>query len=279
MFSYDGMRQNALADDEFGILQQIVLDGAGIVLAESSRRSLLDYISLRMYQLNFGAFEVYREFLERDSTELLRLINAATLSYTTFCHDKQHFRFITNSLLPELARKPEQELRFWLIGCSTGEEAYSLAMVALEALADTPEWDVLVTATDYDSDMLSHAMKGIYPLSQVRHLPARHLLRWFRSLRIGSEEYVQISPALQQAVAFRRFDLLSEWVLPEPQDAIFCRDTLTYLDIPKRAYLIDRLADSLQPGGYLIAGRSDRVEAYSDRFEALGDTIYRRCDL
>ncbi len=278
MFSYEGMSQNALADDEFEILQQVVLDSVGIVLAESSRRSLLDYISLRMYQLHSGSFDVYREYLEQDSTELLRLINAATLSYTTFCHDKQNFRFITNTLLPELAKKPEQELRFWSVGCSTGEEAYSLAMVALEALADNSEWDVMVMATDYDAEMLSHAMKGVYPLAQVRHLPARHLLRWFRSLRIGNEEYVQISPALQQAVAFRRLDLLSDWTAPEPQDAIFCRNTLTYLEIPKRAYLIDRLADSLQPGGYLFAGRSDRVEAYSDRFEALGDAIYRRCD-
>ncbi len=278
MFSYDGMRQNTLADDEFEVLQQVVLDSSGIVLAESSRRSLLDYISLRMYQLHFGSFDVYKAYLEQDSTELLRLINAATLSYTTFCHDKQHFRFITNTLLPELARKPEQELRFWSVGCSTGEEAYSLAMVALETVAGRSEWDVAVMATDYDSDMLSHAMKGVYPLVQVRHLPARHLLRWFRSLRIGTEEYVQISPSLQQAVAFRRLDLLSDWATPEPQDAVFCRDTLTYLEIPKRAYLIDRLADSLCPGGYLFAGKSDRVEAYSDRFEALGDAIYRRCD-
>ncbi|HHS84295.1 MAG TPA: protein-glutamate O-methyltransferase CheR [Gammaproteobacteria bacterium] len=278
MFSYDGMRQHVLADDEFEVLQQLVLDSSGIVLAESSRRSLLDYLSMRMYQLHLGCFQAYSERLLEDSTELLRLINAATQSYTTFCHDRHHFRFFTNTLLPELAKKPEQELRFWSVGCSTGEEAYSLAMVAQEVLPNIDEWDIAVTATDHDPEALSTAMKGIYPLSQVRHLPARHLLRWFRSLRIGNEEYVQISPALQQVVAFRRLNLLSDWTLPEPQDVIFCRDTLIYFDMPKRAYLIDRLADSLEPGGYLFVGESDRVDIYSDRFEALGNAIFRRCD-
>ncbi len=278
MFNYDGMRQHVLADDEFEVLQQLVLESSGIVLAESSRRSLLDYISLRMYQLQIGCFQSYVERLQGDSTELLRLINSATQSYTTFCHDKHHFRFFTNTLLPQLADKPEQELRFWSMGCSTGEEAYSLAMVVQEALPHTDEWNIVVTATDHDSEALSTAMKGVYPLSQVRHLPARHLLRWFRSVRIGNEEYVQISPALQQMVAFRRLNPLSDWHLSEPQDAIFCRDTLIYFDMPKRAYLIDRLADSLVPGGYLFAGDSDRVDVYSDRFEALGDAIFRRCD-
>ncbi len=278
MFSYDGMRQHVLADDEFEVLQQLVLDSSGIVLAESSRRSLLDYLSTRMYQLQLGCFQAYSERLQQDSTELLRLINAATQSYTTFCHDKQHFNFFTNTLLPDLAKKPEQELRFWSVGCSTGEEAYSLAMVAQEVLPHIEEWDISVTATDHDPEALSTAMKGIYPLSQVRHLPARHLLRWFRSLRIGNEEHVQISPALQQMVAFRRLNLLSDWSVPEPQDAIFCRDTLIYFDMPKRAYLIDRFADSLEPGGYLFVGEADRVEVYSDRFEALGNAIFRRCD-
>jgi len=172
MFSYDGMRQHVLADDEFEVLQQLVLDSSGIVLAESSRRSLLDYLSMRMYQLHLGCFEAYRERLEEDSTELLRLIDAATQSYAIFCHDRHHFRFFTNTLLPELAKKPEQELRFWSVGCSTGEEAYSLAMVAREALPNIGEWEVAITATDHDSVALSTAMKGIYPLSQVRHLPA-----------------------------------------------------------------------------------------------------------
>ncbi len=278
MFSYDGMRQHVLADDEFEVLQQLVLESSGIVLAESSRRSLLDYISLRMYQLQLGCFQAYVERLQQDTTELLRLINSATQSYTTFCHDKHHFRFFTNTVLPQLASNPEQTLRVWSVGCSTGEEAYSLAMVAQEVLSHVDEWDIVVTGTDHDPDALSTAMKGIYPLSQVRHLPARHLLRWFRSLRIGNEEYVQISPALQQMVAFRRLNLLSDWAIPEPQDAIFCRDTLIYFDMPKRAYLIERLADSLTPGGYLFAGDSDRIERYSDRFESLGNAIFRRCE-
>ncbi len=276
MFNYGGMRQHVLADDQFEILQQMVLDSAGIVLADSSRRSLLDYISLRMYQLGLGRFSAFQERLEGDSTELLRLINAATQSYTTFCHHKEHFRFITNTMLPELARDPEQKLRLWSVGCSTGEEPYSLAMVASEVLPGAGEWDIRVTATDHDSEALTAARQGIYPLSQVRHLPARHLLRWFRSLRIGSDEYVQISPALQEMVSYQRIDMLGEWPVDEPQDAILCHDTLVYFDMPKRAYLIDRLADTLRPGGYLFVGRSDRVEAYSDRFESLGDSIYRR---
>ncbi len=276
MFSYGGVRQQLLADDQFETLQRMVLDSAGIVLAESSRRSLLDYISLRMYQLEMGGFGAFLERLESDSTELLRLVNAATQSYTTFCHHKEHFRFITNTMLPEMAGNPDRELRLWSVGCSTGEEPYSLAMVAREALPHAEEWDIRVTATDHDSSALATARQGIYPLSQVRQLPARHLLRWFRSLRLGNEEYVQISPVLQEMVSYRQINMLGEWSITEPQDAILCHETLIYFDMPKRAYLIDRLADTLRPGGYLFAGRTDRVEAYSDRFEELGDAIYRR---
>ncbi len=276
MFSYGGVRQHLLADDQFEKLQQMVLDSAGIVLAESSRRSLLDYISLRMYQLGLASFDAYRKRLEGSNTELLRLIDAATQSYATFCHHKEHFRFITNTMLPELARNPEQRLRLWSVGCSTGEEPYSLAMVASEVLPGVEEWDIEITATDHDSGALTTARQGIYPLSQVRHLPARHLLRWFRSLRIGNDEYVQISPALQRMVSYRRSNLLAQWPVTRPQDAILCHETLVYFDMPKRAYIIDRLADTLRPGGYLFVGQSDRVEAYSDRFEPLGDSIYRR---
>lgn len=186
------------------------------------------------------------------------VIEAMTINETYFFRDKSPFDQFRNAILPALvaARQKERRLRIWSAAASSGQEAYSLAMILDEHAAKIPGWKIEIIGTDLSEQVLDKARKGIYSQFEVqRGLPTPMLLRHFN--QIG--ESWQISEAMRSKVTFRPLNLLSDFNTLGRFDLIFCRNVLIYFDTTLKADILARMTRILAPDGYLTLGASESL--------------------
>lgn len=271
-------REFVFSDRQFKRLKEFVIAHTGIALTEAKKDMVYGRLSKRVRTQFDGSFEAFCHAIdEGDEQEQEFLINAITTNLTAFFREKHHFDYLRQKLLPALLQRNanSRKLRIWSAGCSTGEEAYSIAMCLAEeqGLAD---WDVKVLATDLDANVLRHAEQGIYSSDRISGLSDAQRSRWFYQGKGHNTGLVRVKPALQQLVSFKRLNLLHAWPMRGPFDLIVCRNVVIYFDKTTQAALFDRYADILVDDGHLFIGHSETLYKVSDRFASLGQTIYRR---
>jgi chemotaxis protein methyltransferase CheR len=151
-----------------------------------------------------------------------------------------------------------------------------LAISLHESQLLNDSWDARILASDVDSSALAHASKGIYPEQRITGLEESRLQRWFFKGKGKQQGMVRLKPEVRGLVEFSRENLLNDWVLREPMDVIFCRNVIIYFDRPAKVRLIERFADALKKGGYLFVGHSESLPRFTERFELVGTTVYRK---
>lgn len=264
-----------LTDQDYRRIQRLVAEHSGIVLNDSKRDMVYSRLVRRLRDLKLASFASYLKRLSSDvDEELGPFINALTTNLTAFFREPHHFDFVTREVLPELVRR-QPRLRIWSAGCSTGEEPYSLAIAIREGLP-SDNFDVRILATDLDTNVLATAQAGIYREERVTNVGSARLKRWFLRGRNGNQGMVRVSQELRDMITFRQLNLLNEWPMSGPLDAIFCRNVVIYFDKETQRGLFDRYADLLAEGGYLFIGHSESLFKVTDRFELIGNTIYRK---
>jgi chemotaxis protein methyltransferase CheR len=186
------------------------------------------------------------------------VIEAMTINETYFFRDKSPFDQFRNVMLPAMIakRQSEKRLRIWSAAASTGQEAYSLAMILDENAARMPGWKIEILGTDLSDQVLDKARKGIYSQFEVqRGLPTPMLLRNFN--QIGDSW--QISEAMRSKVQFRQLNLLSDFTALGRFDIIFCRNVLIYFDAARKMDILGRMTRILAPDGFLTLGASESL--------------------
>ncbi len=186
------------------------------------------------------------------------VIEAMTINETYFFRDKSPFDQFRSVMLPALlaARQNEKRLRIWSAAASTGQEAYSLAMILDEFAPRMPGWKIEIVGTDLSDQVLEKARKGIYSQFEVqRGLPAPMLLRHFN--QIGDSW--QISDNMRSKVTFRQLNLLSDFTALGRFDIIFCRNVLIYFDAGRKTDILARMTRVLAPDGLLTLGASESL--------------------
>ncbi|MDB5713521.1 MAG: protein-glutamate O-methyltransferase CheR [Sphingomonadales bacterium] len=199
----------------------------------------------------------------RDEALGTRVTEALLNNETSFFRDMNMFDVFGRQILPMLAQTnlATRRLRFWSAGCSTGQEAYSLAMMVRDQGALWEGWTIDILATDVSTSVVDRARAGRYTQFEIqRGLPVRTMLRWFEQ---QDEDWV-IDPRLRREVRFATHNLL----LPAPRrfDAIFCRNVLMYFQAETRTRLFSHIADALDPGGVLVLGAGETVTGQTARF-------------
>ena len=178
-------------------------------------------------------------------------------------------------MFPELTQKnPDRSIKLWSAGCSTGEEPYSLA-ITLKESALLAHWNIDLMATDLDSNVVATASRGVYSVSRVEGMSRNRLKRWFLKGTGKQQGLVKVKPELNRMIEFGQLNLMDNWS-QELQDVIFCRNVIIYFNKETKARLVDQYANSLKPGGYLFIGHSESLYKITDRFELIGNTIYRK---
>lgn len=248
----------------------------GIVLGEQKQDMVYGRIARRVRKLNLMSFTLYLDYLEANiDQELSNFINVITTNLTSFFRENHHFEYLQKTVLKEISKKNSgsKRIRIWSAGCSTGMEPYSIAMTLLK-YGGFPGWDVKLLATDLDSEVLEKARAGIYSSSEVDGLEECTIKNYFQRGADGKE--VKIKEKVSQFIHFKRLNLLESWPMSGPFDFIFCRNVVIYFDKPTQKILFNRYADMLVIGGYLFIGHSENLHGISDRFENIGNTIYRK---
>jgi len=267
-----------LNDGEFRFLSDFVLQHCGITMGEHKRQLLQGRLQRRLRALDLGSFEEYCELLRSDpARELGAFISAVSTNVTAFFREPHHFDYLATQLATWLRERPRERLRIWSAGCSTGEEAYSLAMVLAEALEKHRQTtDALILATDLSPAALETARGGVYPVERLGGVSPERRHRWFQRGSGAHAGFARVHPRLMELVRVRPLNLIEPWPMHGTFDAIFCRNVVIYFDVPARKRLFQRFDGVLQPHGKLFLGHSETMHGLSDRFALIGQTIYAK---
>ncbi|GAB2563630.1 protein-glutamate O-methyltransferase [Dyella jejuensis] len=270
-----------LGDAEFQFLRDFVYQHCGISLSEQKRQLVQGRLLRRLRALGLRDFSGYCDVLRRDPDgELGDLASAISTNVTSFFREMHHYDLLVDELLPRWleAKKNGGRLRIWSAGCSSGEEPYALAMVLAEALERTgSKVDARILATDLSPQALEQARAGTYALERMGGVSEARRNRWFLRGEGSYEGLACVHPRLRELVTIQPLNLLHEWPMRGPFDAIFCRNVVIYFDKPTKQRLFDRYAGLLEQGGYLFLGHSESMYGLSDSFELVGRTVYRKC--
>ncbi len=192
-----------------------------------------------------------------------RVVEALLNNETSFFRDATVFDQLDRDAFEALrtARATTRRLRIWSAACSTGQEAYSLAIMLRDAGPRWAGWTFDILATDASASAVARARKGRYSRFEIqRGLPVRTMLRWFRET---GEDWVA-DPLLARDIRFASHDIRQP--APGRFDLILCRNVLMYFAVPLRTQVLDRMADALDPGGILMLGAGETVIGQTERF-------------
>lgn len=269
-----------LGDADFRFLREFVLEHCGIALGEHKRQLVQGRLLRRLRSLGLSEFGSYCERLRSDpAAELGDLASAISTNVTSFFREVHHYDFLADTLLPQWLQQKRggERLRIWSAGCSTGEEPYALAMVLAEVLEKHgSSLDARILATDLSPQALDAARNGVYALERMNGVSKERQRRWFLRGEGSYDGFACVHPRLRELVSIQLLNLLHEWPMQGPFDAIFCRNVVIYFDKPTKQKLFRRYASMLAPGGYLFLGHSESMHGLSDDFELIGRTIYRK---
>ena len=271
-----------LGDREFESFRALIREATGISLSPAKRELLRSRLCKRMRQLGIHDFVAYHSMVtdhRSNPGEMAEFINCITTNKTDFLREPHHFRFLKEVAFPEIVKRGQQtgtnKVRVWSAACSTGPEAYSIAMTARDFFDPMPGWDIRILASDIDSNCLKTASLGRYPESMIGCVPLEQKKRYFLRGSGDTAGQVVVKPSLKELIAFRQINFAdSTWPIHTQFDVIFCRNAMIYFDREFQQQLIQRFVRYLAPHGYLILGHSENITWIQD-LEPLGNTVYR----
>jgi chemotaxis protein methyltransferase CheR len=229
----------------------------------------------RLRVLAIPDFDSYIRFIstEQGRDELGPMIDVMTTNKTSFFREPEHFAFLKEKVLPELNGG---RIRLWTAACSSGEEAYSLAMLIRDELPGIEKRDMRILATDISKRMLEKARSAVYPEDALESLPAGYLQKYFTPLRHGTARLHRVTESVRTMVLPAWLNLMDAWPMKGPFQVIFCRNVMIYFDRPTQQRLIQRFFELIEPGGYLFVGHSEGLSAISHQFRYIRPAVYRK---
>jgi chemotaxis protein methyltransferase CheR len=271
------VREFSFDDRDFEAIRALVKASTGINLTVLKRELVYGRLAVRLRALGMQTFREYRQIVAADPEEQVRLCNAITTNLTSFFREPHHFEHLRDQFLPAHLEQPaRRRLRIWSAGCSTGEEAYSIAMVLLESMPNVLDRDVRVLATDVDSDVLATAAAGHYPADRMKSVSEGRVRRFFSEQKERGRSSFVVRPEVRQLVTFKQLNLMQPLPMSGPLDGIFCRNTVIYFDKGTQRDLFARIAPLQRPGDLLYLGHSESLLSVSTDYEPIGRTTYLR---
>lgn len=275
-------RTTPLPDDVFRLLRDFVHSYCGIYFDDASKFLLERRLSRRLEQLRLKTFEQYYHFLRYDrkrEEELAILIDNLTTNETYFFREAPQLKAFSEEILPELKETcgERKALRIWSAGCSTGEEAYTIAILLLESGDWWRDWEVEILGTDINQRVLHTARRGVYKKTSHRVTTPAMLEKYFVE---ESGDY-RIIDKVKELVSFSSVNLLDPYktALISAMDVIFCRNVIIYFDKEAKKKVIENFYLKLRENGYLLLGHSESLINLSNSFALRtlkNDMVYQK---
>lgn len=262
-----------LTDKEFDFLKKLLYQAVGINLTAEKKALVMGRLAKRIKDLGLASYGDYFRLIGEghDPAERQWAFNALTTNETFFFRETPHFAYLTEKILS--AHPRGEPFRVWSAASSTGEEAYSIAMVLAERLGKG-QWEIV--ASDLSTKVLDQARRGVYPMARAEKIPGPYL-RNFCLKGVGPQEgSFLIEPWLRQRVRFLQVNLIEQ--IPEVGifDLIFLRNVLIYFDPPTKRRVVANLLPHLKPGGHFFSGHSESLTGMVEGLSPVQPAVYRK---
>jgi two-component system CheB/CheR fusion protein len=267
---------NDSSDPELELLLAFIRDSRGFDFTGYKRSTLARRVRKRMNDVGVADYLDYRDLLETSADEFGFLFNTILINVTSFFRDTESWAYLQREIVPELLNSvdSEEDIRIWSAGCSTGEEAYSLAIILAQALGiDECARRVKIYGTDVDEEALREARTGAYSEKALELLPEEMRKVYFEP----SGGRFLFRSDLRRRVIFGRHDITRDAPISRLH-LLVCRNTLMYFNVEAQAQIIDRFHFALGEGGYLFLGKAEMLLSDSERFDVVSmrQRIFRR---
>jgi chemotaxis protein methyltransferase CheR len=265
-----------LTATEFSQFRKLAYEKFGLDLRPGKEQLVSARLSKKMRELNLHSYQDYYQYVLGDKTgeALTAMIDALTTNHTSFFRESAHFDFLRQTILPN--QRNRDRISIWSAACSTGEEPYSIAFSVLEELG----WDALsrlqIVATDISTRVLQTAQKGAYPAERFRGIDPRQLRPYLLRGEDKWADWFLVKKEVRSAIAFRRLNLMEPFPHSTAFPVIFCRNVMIYFDRPTQEDLVNRLANCLEPGGYLLIGHAESLNGIEHPLEYVRPAIYKK---
>lgn len=267
-----------ITENEFQKLSEYINKNIGIKLPAGKKALLQGRLQQVLIQNGFESFSEYYRYLVSDTTgnAMAVLMDRVTTNHTFFMREAAHFTFLEKTVLPYLESSiTNKDIRIWSAGCSTGQEAYTIAMVVTEYFGSKKSfWDTTILATDISTRSIEKARQGVYLEEEIKNLPKTWVNKYFK--KTGPDLY-EVTDRLKRDVLFRKFNLTEKYFpFREKFDIIFCRNVMFYFDKGTRDKLVNRFYNCLNEGGYLFVGHSETLANTRTAFKYVIPAVYRK---
>lgn len=272
-----------LTRSDYEQIARLVYAQSGINLGDQKMQLVRARLGKRVRQGGFRSFSEYYHHVESDPSgeELCALLDAISTNTTHLFREIRHFHFLHRAIEEWVTdsswRRNHPTLRIWSAGCSSGEEPYSIVMTAHDALQRHSGVDLKILATDISLKVLARAKLGIFESHRIGTVPPEYRRRYFARTTHEEQECVQVLPDLRQMIHFARFNLMTpSFPFRQGFDVIFCRNVMIYFDRQTQQTLVNKYADHLHKGGYLLIGHSESLNGLDHKLDYVEPTIYRK---
>ncbi len=272
-----GPQEVAMSDQEFNRFRRLGHELMGIDFSPHKQSLLCGRLAKRLRALGLSSYSQYLDWVQRSENrdEMERMIDLLTTHETYFFREPAHFNFLADQLLSDWPTS--RPLRVWRAASSTGEEAYSLAMVLMDRLGGSSPWQIF--ASDISREVLAKARNGIYSMERTDGISPDYLKRFCLRGVGRSAGTLRIDAPLRQRVEFAVVNLNESLTSLPEFDLIFLRNVLIYFDIEAKRRIVERIVGQLRPGGWLFIGHSESLHGIHEGLHLQRPTVYRRLPL
>jgi len=264
-----------ITTSEYEDFRQFLEEACGILLGENKHYLVQSRLGKMVAKADGGSLGnlVQRLRRERSGGPLReQVIEAMTTNETFWFRDNHPFRILGEQVLADFSGRKQRAPRIWSAACSTGQEPYSVSITAQEFMGKNPGAlsDVSIVATDISPAVLEDAKSGYYDnMAVARGLPAEIKNRYFQHDKDHWQDRWQVRADIRKRIRFTHANLLASYASLGRFDVIFCRNVLIYFSSDSKIDILQRMANSLNPGGYLFLGASETISQYSEAFEMI----------
>ncbi len=276
-----------ISDKNFKAIQDLVYDNIGVNLTDTKRSLVISRLSKRLRKLNLSDFGQYIDYLNQNESELEVMFNLITTNVTRFFREQHHFDYLKEEYFPCVLKEAKKnnrpkKLRLWSAACSTGEEPYSLAILAHDFFKGK-DWEIEILASDINTEVLNIAQKGIYIREKVEKIPYKLLKEYFRLGTGDNQGLFKVKDKIKNLIKFRKLNLSSNKSYPirDPLDIIFCRNVFIYFNKETQNRILNKFHRNLIKQGILFMGHSEKIDVINQqkkKWKLLQPTIYQRAE-
>lgn len=257
---------------DFTLLLNLLKENAGWEFNESQYFIIDKKMNNFIREKNYVSIDNLMDDLKNGNKNLIsQVVEAMAFSDTSFFRNFDVFYQFENVVLPKLKEKcrASKKLNIWSLGCSTGQEAYSVAMSIDKNSKIFADWDVNILATDLSSIAISKAQHGVYSNFEVQTgLNAQMILQYFSQ----SGDNWQVSDKIKKLIEFRKYNLLDEAIVKSKFEVVFCRNVLRYFTPELQDVLLKRISEKQPQGGYLYLGKGENISAIEKYYQKVDNS-------